>query len=80
MRHTTGMSLSLDLAAALTPLVGQTFAPAMAVSVSDGSGMELTLVLTSVEAVGVSCEELRLEVPALASSTMDVLKRWAAGL
>ncbi len=74
------MSLSLDLAAALTPLVGQSFAPPMVVSVSDGNGMALSLLLTSVEAVGVSCEELRLEIPALATSTMDVLKRWAAGL
>lgn len=74
------MSLSLDLAAALTPLVGQSFVPAQAVSVNDGNGVELTLLVESVEAVGVACEELRLDVPALAASTMDVLKRWAAGL
>ncbi len=74
------MSLSLDLAAALSPLVGQSFLPAHPVSVDDGNGMELTLLVESVEAVGVACEELRLDVPALATSTMDVLKRWAAGL
>ncbi len=74
------MSLSLDLAAALAPLVGQSFTPAFPVSVKDGNGLELTLLTTSVEAVGVACEELRLDVPALATSAIDVLKRWAAGL
>lgn len=74
------MSLSLDLAAALTPLVGQSFVPAHAVSVNDGNGVELTLLVASVEAVGVACEELRIDVPSLATSTMNVLKRWAAGL
>ncbi|MBS0204118.1 MAG: hypothetical protein JSS49_14525 [Planctomycetes bacterium] len=74
------MSLSLDLAAALTPLIGQTFVPARAVAVADGSGVTLSIELLSVEALGVSCEELRLEVPALGAATLDVLKKWGDGL
>lgn len=74
------MSLSLDLAAALTPLVGQTFTPPQTVAVSDGGGVSLSVDLLSVEALGVSCEELRLEVPALSAATMDVLKKWGDGL
>ena len=74
------MSLSLDLAAALQPLIGQTFLPSQTVSVSDGQGVTLSLEAISVEALGVSCEELRLIVPALSAASMDVLKSWASGL
>jgi hypothetical protein len=74
------MSLSLDLAAALTPLVGQSFVPAQTVAVSDGSGVTVAVDLLSVESLGVSCEELRLEVPSLGSATLDVLKKWGDGL
>lgn len=74
------MSLSLDLAAALTPLIGQTFSPPQTVSVADGSGVSLSIDLLSVESLGVSCEELRLEVPALGVATLDVLKKWGDGL
>ncbi len=74
------MSLSLDLAAALTPLIGQTFVPAQTVAVADGSGVSLSVDLLSVEALGVSCEELRLEVPSLGAATLDVLKKWGDGL
>lgn len=74
------MSLSLDLAAALAPLVGQTFVPAKTVAVSDGQGVSVAVDLLSVEMLGVSCEELRLEVPALAAASLDVLKKWAGGL
>lgn len=74
------MSLSLDLASALTPLIGQTFAPAKTVTVSDGSGVALSVDLLSVESLGVSCEELRLDVPSLGASTLDVLKQWGDGL
>lgn len=73
------MSLSLDLAAALRPLVGQTFLPARTVSVTD-VGITLAVDVLSVEMLGVSCEELRLDVPALAGASMDKLKQWAAGL
>lgn len=74
------MSLSLDLAAALTPLIGQTFVPAQTVAVADGGGVTLSVDLLSVEALGVSCEELRLEIPALGAATLDVLKKWGDGL
>jgi len=74
------MSLSLDLAAALRPLVGQTFLPARTVSVSDGSGVSLSLDLLSIEMLGVSCEELRLEVPSLTGAAMDKLTEWANAL
>ena len=74
------MSLSLDLASALTPLIGQTFVPAKSVTVSDGSGVTLSVDLLSVESLGVSCEELRLDVPSLGASTLDVLKKWGDGL
>ena len=74
------MSLSLDLASALAPLIGQTFAPAKTVTVSDGSGVTLSVDLLSVESLGVSCEELRLDVPSLGASTLDVLKKWGDGL
>ena len=74
------MSLSLDLAAALSPLIGQTFFPAQTVTVSDGSGVTLSVDLLSVETLGVSCEELRLEVPSLGAATLDVLKKWGDGL
>lgn len=74
------MTLSLDLAAALTPLVGQSFVPPQTVTVSDGSGVSLSVDLLSVESMGVSCDELRLEVPALAAATLDVLKKWGDGL
>lgn len=74
------MSLSLDLATALQPLVGQAFVPAQTVSVADGSGLTVAVDLLSVEKLGVSCEELRLEAPALTGAAVDVLKTWAAGL
>jgi len=74
------MSLSLDLAAALTPLVGQNFMPAHAVSVADGSGVSLTVTVISVEALGVACEEIQLDVPTLNAASMDVLKKWGDGL
>lgn len=74
------MSLSLDLAAALLPLVGQTFVPAQTVTVADGGGVALSVDLLSVESLGVSCEELRLEVPSLGTATLDVLKKWGDGL
>jgi hypothetical protein len=74
------MSLSLDLAAALQPLVGQVFLPAKTVSVSDPAGVTLAVDLIAVESLGLSCEELRLDVPALAGSSLDVLKTWAHGL
>ncbi len=74
------MSLSLDLAAAIKPLVGQTFLPAHTEAVADGQGLTLEIDLMSVESLGVACEELRLVIPALTSSTIDVLKAWASGL
>jgi hypothetical protein len=74
------MSLSLDLAAALQPLVGQVFLPAKTVSVSDPAGVTLAVDLIAVESLGLSCEELRLDVPTLAGSSLDVLKTWANGL
>ena len=74
------MSLSLDLASALTPLIGQTLVPAKSVTVSDGSGVTLSVDLLSVESLGVSCEELRLDVPSLGASTLNVLKKWGEGL
>jgi hypothetical protein len=74
------MSLSLDLAAALTPLVGQTYAPSKTVSVSDGSGVTIAVDLLAVDLVGVACEEVRLDVPSLSASNLDTLKKWADGL
>ena len=74
------MSLSLDLASALVPLVGRTFVPAKTVAVSDVSGVSLSVDLLSVESLGVSCEELRLDVPALGATNLDVLKKWGDGL
>jgi len=74
------MGLSLDLAAALQPLIGQVFLPAKTVSVSDGQGVSLSLDLIAVESLGLSCEELRLRVPALSGASLDVLKTWAGGL
>lgn len=74
------MSLSLDLAAALLPLVGQSFVPASTVAVADGSGIALAVDVLSVESLGVSCEELRLDVPALGTATLDALKKWGDGL
>lgn len=74
------MSLSLDLAAALNPLTGQTFAPAQSVSVSDGSGITLSVNLLAVDQVGVACEELRLDIPSLNAANLDTLKKWANGL
>lgn len=71
------MSLSLDLAAALNPLVGQRFVPPKAVSVSDGSGVTASVEVISVESLGVACDELRLEIPSLGTSTLDILKKWA---
>ena len=68
------MSLSLDLAAALNPLVGQTFVPPKTVSVSDGSGVTLAVDLISVESLGVSSEELRLDVPSLGAATLELLE------
>ena len=74
------MSLSLDLAAALNPLVGQTFVPPKTVSVSDGSSVTLAVDLISVESLGISSEELRLDVPSLGAATLDTLKKWANDL
>jgi len=74
------MSLSLDLAAQLTALTGQSYAPPHSVSVADGSGITLTVELLAVDLVGVSCEELRLDVPALSAANLDLLKKWADGL
>jgi hypothetical protein len=74
------MGLSLDLAAALQPLVGQVFLPAKTVSVSDGQGVTLAADLIAVESLGLSCEELRLTVPALTGTALDMLKTWAGGL
>lgn len=74
------MSLSLDLAAALQTLVGQTFLPAHTLTVTDTQGNALSVDLICVESLGVSCEELRLSVPGLSASSMDVLKTWAQGL
>lgn len=74
------MSLSLDLSAALNPLVGQTFVPPKAVTVSDGSGITLTVDVIAVETLGVSCEEVRLQVPTLGAATLDTLKKWANDL
>ena len=75
-----GMSLSLDLSAALSPLVGQTFIPPHALTVSDGSGVTLSIDLIAVESLGVSCEELRLDVPQLNNSNVNTLKKWAKDL
>ena len=74
------MSLSLDLSAALNPLVGQSFVPPKSVAVSDGSGISLAVDLIAVESLGVACEELRLDIPALAAAKLDTLKKWADGL
>jgi hypothetical protein len=74
------MSLSLDLAAALNPLIGQTFVPAKTVSVADGSGISMSVDVLSVESLGVSCDELRLDIPSLGASTLDTLKKWANDL
>ena len=74
------MSLSLDLAAALNPLVGQTFVPPHTVTVSDPSGLSLAVEVISVESLGVACEELRLTVPSLGAATLDTLKKWAGDL
>ncbi|MDX1967796.1 MAG: hypothetical protein SFV23_11540 [Planctomycetaceae bacterium] len=74
------MSLSLDLAAALQTLVGQTFLPPHTISVSDRQGVTLSVDLISVETLGVSCEELRLVAPALSTASMDILRQWASGL
>lgn len=74
------MSLSLDLAAAIQPLVGQTFLPPHRISVSDSRGNELTVVLISVESLGLAVEELRLKIDSLSAASLDILKTWAAGL
>jgi hypothetical protein len=74
------MSLSLDLSAALNPLTGMTFVPPRTVTVSDASGITLGVDLLSVETLGVSCEELRLDVPTLNAATIDTLKKWANDL
>jgi hypothetical protein len=74
------MSLSLDLSAALNPLVGQTFVPPKTIAVSDGRGVTLSVDLIAVESLGVSCEELRLDIPSLGAATLDTLKKWANDL
>lgn len=74
------MSLSLDLSAALNPLTGQHFLPPKTVMVSDGSGITLSVDLLGVESLGVSCEELRLEIPAIGTTTQQTLKKWAEDL
>lgn len=73
------MSLSLDLATAVTPLSGQSFVPAHTVVVSD-AGVTLAVDVLAVDFVGVACEELRLEVPSLSAATLQTLKKWGAGL
>ena len=74
------MSLSLDLSAALTPLSGQSFVPARTVTVSDTTGTSLAVDVIAVESLGVSCEELRLEIASLGAATLDTLKKWANDL
>lgn len=74
------MSLSLDLAAAVQTLVGQTFLPSHTLTVSDTHGLSLSLDLICVETLGVSCEELRLNAPHLTGASMDLLKTWAGEL
>jgi len=74
------MSLSLDLAAILQPLIGQSFVPPQAVSVQDGAGTTITLRVVAVERMGVSCEELQLIVPHLRQTSLDLLKTWAEAL
>lgn len=74
------MSLSLDLSAALNPLMGQTFVPPKTVSVADGSGVTLSVDVLAVESLGVSSEELRLDIPSMNAVTLDVLKNWANDL
>lgn len=74
------MSLSLDLAAALTPYSGRSFPTPHPVSVSDAAGITLTLELLAVDSVGIACEELRLDVPHLSAANLDTLKKWADGL
>lgn len=74
------MSLSLDLSAALSPLVGSTYVPPKAISVSDGSGITIEVEVISVESLGMSCNAMRLEIPSLGSGTLDTLKKWATGL
>ena len=74
------MSLSLDLSAALNPLVGQSFVPPKTVDVSDSSGIALAVDVIAVESLGVSCEELRLSVPSLGTANLDTLKKWANDL
>ncbi|WP_010582917.1 hypothetical protein [Schlesneria paludicola] len=74
------MSLSLDLSAALTPLSGQAFVPPKTVAVSDTSGTSLAIDVIAVESLGVSCEELRLEIASLGAATLDTLKKWANDL
>lgn len=73
------MSLSLDLASAVAPLSGQSFVPPHTVTVSD-AGVTLSVDLLAVELVGVACEELRLDVPALSAATLQTLKTWGEGL
>lgn len=74
------MSLSLDLSAALNPLTGQQFLPPKTVTVSDGSGTTLSVDVLAVESLGVSCEELRLDIPSLGAATQQTLKKWAEDL
>ena len=74
------MSLSLELSAALNPLIGMTFVPPKTVAVSDASGITLAVDLISVESLGVSCEELRLDASTLNAATIDTLKKWAHDL
>lgn len=74
------MSLSLDLSAALTPLSGQTFVPPQTVTVADSTGTSLAIDVMAVESLGVSCEELRLNITSLGAATLDTLKKWANDL
>ncbi len=74
------MSLSLDLAAALSPLIGQTYAPPNTVTASDGAGVTISIDLLAADTVGVACEELRLDIPALNAANLTTLKQWADGL
>lgn len=73
------MSLSLDLASAVAPLSGQSFAPPQTVTVSD-AGVTLSVDLLAVDLVGVACEEIRLDVPSLGAATLQTMKKWGEGL
>lgn len=74
------MSLSLDLAAAISQLTGQSFQPARTVRIADSAGLAVAVDLVQVESLGVSCEEIRVEAPRMTSVTVDVLRDWGERL